>query len=89
MFGMTVRGSPHQTLGSTSANVQAEELEIDEEADDAWEGWDEPEDTDESRKENHKGFRFPCCNGDGNASGCKSSVHRPDRTKRLRSGARS
>ena len=35
VFGMTVRGSPHQTLGSTSANVQAEELEIDEEADDA------------------------------------------------------
>ncbi|CAN9188491.1 unnamed protein product [Alternaria alternata] len=41
-------------------------------------------DTEEMRKEYPGGFLWDCCDKPGDASGCKSSRHRPDRTKRVR-----
>ncbi|EAT80976.1 hypothetical protein HBH56_164350 [Parastagonospora nodorum] len=41
-------------------------------------------DTPEMRKEHPEGFVWDCCDEPGDAAGCKTSRHRPNRAKRVR-----
>lgn len=74
-----------RTHASSLTYLQGE-LVLDETAsvwDDWWPG-DEERDIEVNRKEFPHGFRWMCCNATGDEVGCKKSVHRPDRTKRVR-----
>ncbi|KAF2251766.1 hypothetical protein BU26DRAFT_422577 [Trematosphaeria pertusa] len=63
------------------------ELEVDYDAD-IWADHDEnchgTIDTDDMREEIPEGFVWGCCEQLGTAKGCRKSVHRPDRAKRVR-----
>ena len=67
--------------------MHAGDLEIDYESS-TWDDWDEnchgTMDTEDNQEEYPEGFVWSCCNKTGEKRGCRQSVHRPDRTKRVR-----
>lgn len=46
-------------------------------------------DTPENRENWPQGFRWSCCEQEMDESGCRKSVHRPDRAKRVRTKGKS
>ena len=80
--------SASENMNESLINLSCKgELEVDYDSD-TWADHDEdchgPIDTSANRRQLPEAFTWSCCDAQGDALGCKTSRHRPDRAKRVR-----